>query len=95
LVKFTYFYFIGGLVFVLLYGKIIDAAVARFVAVNWLAVGLALALIAYGLPRKSTSDIAGFFYWLGIAWLILLFVVGTILIWSNGIGVQELQWLLN
>ncbi len=95
LVKFTYCYFIGGMVFVLLYWKFMDAAIAWFLAVNWLAAGLALPLIAYGSPRKGASDIAGVIYWLGIAWLTLLFVGGTALIWSNGIGVQELQWLLD
>ncbi len=94
LLKFTFFYFVGGIVLIPLCWKFIDADVARFIAVNWLAVGIALALISYGLARKSSSDVAGLLYWLGIAWLVLLFAVGTVLIWSDGIGVQELQLLL-
>ena len=95
LLKFTLFYFVGGIILILLYWQFIDADVARFIAVNWLAVGIALALISYGLPRKSSSDFAGLLYWLGIAWLVLLFGVGTVLIWSDGIGVKELQLLLD
>lgn len=95
LLKFNLFYFVGGIVLILLYWQFIDANVAMFIAINWLAVGIALALISYGLPRKSSSDFAGLLYWLGIAWLVLLFAAGTVLIWSEGIGVQELQWLLD
>ena len=71
-----------------------DAAVAKFLAANWLAVGLALALIIYGIGRKSTNATAAFFYYLGVAWLIVLFIAGVILITNDGIGVQELQWLM-
>jgi len=77
-----------------LYGVLIDPAVAWFLAVNWLAAGLGLAFIVYGIRRKSTSAVAGFIYYLGIAWLILLLAVGAFLISNDGIGVQELQWLL-
>lgn len=95
LLKFTFFYYVVGLVLILLYWQFIDADVARFIAVNWLAVGIALALITFGLARKSSSDFAGLLFWLGIAWLVLLLLVGTVLLWGGGIGVQELQWLLN
>ena len=95
LLKFTYVYFVGGIALVLLCWKFIDVDVAWFIGVNWLAVGIALALISYGLPRKSSSDFAGLLYWLGIAWLVLLFGVGTVLIWSDGVGVKELQLLLD
>lgn len=94
LLKFNLFYFVGGIVLILLYWNFIDADVAWFIAINWLAVGIALVLISYGLPRKSSSDFAGLLYWLGIAWLVLLFAAGTVLIWNDGIGIQELQLLL-
>jgi len=94
LVKFTIFYFAGGLTAILSYGYFVNVPVAWFLAMNWLAVGLALAPIAYGLPRKDKSDVAGLLYWLGIAWLILLFVAATILIWNDGISVQDLQLLM-
>lgn len=95
IVRFTYFYFVGGIIFILVYGTFVDRDVAVFVAANWLALGIAVALIAYGLPRKDTDDVAGLIYVIGIAWLVLLLVVGTVLIWIDGIGVQELQWLLD
>ena len=95
LTRFTYAYFGGGFVFIALYGTFINAAEARFLAVNWLAVGVALALIRYGMPRKDSSDIGALTYYIGIAWLILLLLAGIVLIWNTGIGVEELQWLLD
>jgi hypothetical protein len=95
LVRFTFFYFVGGIIFVLLYGIFVDRDVAIFVVVNWLALGIAVALIAYGLPRKDSDDVAGLIYIIGIAWLVLLLAAGIVLIWNDGIGVQELQWLLD
>jgi hypothetical protein len=95
LIKFTIFYFVGGLAAILTYGKFVDAPVAWFLAMNWLAVGLALAPIAYGLPRKNTSDVAGLLYWLGVAWLVILFAAAAILIWNDGISVQDLQLLMD
>jgi len=93
LVKFTYFYFIGGVIALLLCGMFYDLPVAKFLTANWLAVGIALALIIYGIGRKSDNATAAFFYYLGIAWLIVLFIAGVILISNDGIGVRELNWL--
>lgn len=93
LARFAYFYFIGGAVALVLCGVFYDIAVAKFLAANWLAAGLALALIIYGIGRKTTNGTAAFFYYLGIAWLIVLFIAGAILITYDGIGVKELQWL--
>jgi len=94
-VKFTYFYFVGGIIFVLLYGLYANRDVAIFLAANWIALGISVACIAYGLPRKKSDDFAGLIYIVGLAWLALLLVAGTALIWNDGIGVQELQWLLD
>ena len=94
-IKFAYFYFVGGIIFVVLYGLYADRNVALFVAANWIALGISVACIAYGLPRKNSSDVAGLIYIAGLAWLVLLLAAGIALIWNNGIGVQELQWLLN
>jgi hypothetical protein len=95
LVRFAYLYFVGGVVFILLYGTFVDRDVATFVAANWLALGIAVAFIAYGLPRKDSDDVAGLIYFIGIAWVVLLLAIGIVLIRSDGIGVQELHWLLN
>jgi hypothetical protein len=92
--KFAGFYFIGGLLLILVYWVFIDLAVAKFLALNWFAVGIAVAMIAYGMPRKNDSATAGLIYLLGIGWLILLLAIGTVLIWQQGIGVEEFQWLL-
>ncbi len=80
---------------ILVYWVFIDVAVAKFLALNWLAVGVAVAMIAYGMPRKNDSATAGLIYLLGIGWLILLLAIGTVLIWQQGIGVEEFQWLLD
>ena len=94
LTRFTYAYFGGGLVLIALYGTFIDAAEAWFLAVNWLAVGVALALIRYGMPRKDSSDVGALTYYVGIAWLVFLLLAGIVLFWNTGIGVEELRWLL-
>lgn len=94
-VKFAAFYFLGGLIFVVLYGMYADRDVAIFVAANWLALGISVACIAYGLPRKNASDVAGLIYIVGLAWLALLLAAGIALVWTDGIGVQELRWLLD
>lgn len=93
--KFAYFYFAGGIIFVALYGLYADRDVAIFVAANWFALGISVACIAYGLPRKNSSDVAGLIYIVGLAWLVLLLAAGIALVWTNGIGVQELQWLID
>lgn len=93
--KFAVFYFVGGIIFFALYGTYVDREVAIFFVANWLVLGFSVACIAYGLPRKDKSDVAGLIYIIGLAWLVLLFVAGLALIWTDGIGVQELQWLLD
>lgn len=92
--RFTYCYLAAGIAIVVLNGIFGQHEVAMFLAANWLAVGAALVLIAYGLSNKNSSDIAAVTYLLGLAWLILLLVAGIVLILNDGIGVQELQWLL-
>ena len=76
LAKFTWFYLIGGSVFVILSGVLVNHDAVGYVAAIWLLVGLALVLIVYGRARRSTSDVAGSMYLLGIAWLISLLIVG-------------------
>lgn len=87
-------YFAGGLLAVLLFWLLMGGAVARFVTVNWIALGVAVALIAYGLPRKETNPRAGLAYYLGIGWLLLLLIGGLLLLGNQGIGVDELGWLM-
>ena len=79
----------------MLYATYADRDIATFVAANWLALGISVACIAYGLLRKDNNDLAGLIFIIGIAWLVLLLVAGTVLAWKGGIGVQELKWLLN
>ena len=95
LTKFTRYYFIGGFVFFPLYAVIINPIEAGWMAASWLFVGPSLALIAYGMPRKSASRLAGLLYGLGIAWLILALVVGIELIWIRGFGLHDLQRILD
>ncbi len=93
--RFTFFYFIAGFLFVVVYAFYADRDVATFVAANWLALGISVACIAYGLARKESNDLAGLIYIVGLAWLVLLLGIGVALIWNDGIGVQELKWLLS
>lgn len=92
--RFAYLYFVGGMLLLLVLWLVADTSVARFVSANWLAVGIAVALMAYGLPRKATDPRAGFLFLLGVGWLLLLLIGGVVLFWQQGIGVMELQWLL-
>jgi len=94
LLRFSIFYFAGGLLLIVLCRIVVDSHIANFVALNWLAVGFSVACIAYGMPRKDESPVAGFVFFLGIGWLVLLLIAGTILIWQKGVGVEELRWLL-
>jgi sodium/proline symporter len=94
LLNFAYGYFVGGAAVIVLYWTFGDPLAAQFLAANWLAVGAGLALITYGNRRRRESEYARLLFLLGAAWLVLLFVAGLVLIWNDGIGVQELQWLL-
>ena len=76
LTKFTRFYFISGFGFVVLYALAIDPYLLGYFAAIWLLVGFGLALIAYGRARRSESDVAGTVYLIGIAWLLVLLLVG-------------------
>ncbi|MEQ9562027.1 MAG: hypothetical protein RLN69_05860 [Woeseiaceae bacterium] len=93
LVNLSIFYFIGGVLAIFALGYFVDEAVARFIGAAWLAVGIGLALVTIGAQRKSASEYAQFAYLLGLAWLALLLVAGVFVIWTGGIGVQELEWL--
>lgn len=93
LYRFALFYFLGGIAGILLYGLFVDIDAARFIAVNWLAVGISVALITWGMPRRASSDAAGVAYLFGLGWLVLLLVTGIVLIFTDGIGVEELRWL--
>ena len=93
LVNFSLFYFLGGLLAIVAIGYFHDPAVAKFVGVAWLAVGIALLLITIGAQRKATSEYAHLFYLIGFAWLALLLVAGIFIIWTGGIGVDELDRL--
>ncbi len=76
LTKFTRFYFIGGIVFVMLYALVFDPDLLVYLAAVWLLIGIGLGLIVYGRARRDVSDIAGPVYLLGIAWLIMLLFAG-------------------
>ena len=93
LTRFTWFYFAGGALLLAATALLADVATARFLALNWMAVGIALALISYGMPRKAKSDVAGAIYLVGIGWLVLLLIAGIFLLFNDGIGVAELDWL--
>jgi hypothetical protein len=95
LVNFSFFYFIGGLAFILAFGHYSDRAIASFIAAAWIAVGIALALITIGAQKKATNDVSQFIYLLGLAWLALLLAAGVVVIWFGGIGVEELEWLMH
>jgi hypothetical protein len=93
--NFSFFYFVGGAAAIALYAVFIDPVAAKFLLASWGVVGVGLALVAYGIRNKAGSDVAGFVYLLGIAWLVLLFLMGVAVICNGGIGVKELQWLLD
>ena len=95
LVNFSIFYFLGGLLAIVAVWYFHDQAVAQFIGVAWLAVGIALALITIGNLRKESSEYAHLFYLIGFAWLVLLLVAGIVVIWTGGIGVDDLNRLLN
>jgi hypothetical protein len=94
LVTFSYVYFIRGAAMIALCWYFVAPAIARFLGVNWIAVGIAMASITFGALYKDTSDLARFVYLMGLAWLALVFVVGIVLIWNDGIGAPELVLLL-
>jgi hypothetical protein len=95
LINFSFFYFVGGATAIALYGIFIDPAAAKFLLAGWIVVGVGLVLVTYGIRNRAGSDVAGFVYLLGIAWLVLLFLMGVAVIWNGGIGVKELQWLMD
>lgn len=87
---FAYFYGIGGIVFIALYGYLADADVARLIAFNWLAVGIALLLILYGRSNRHASDAAGLAYLAGLALLIIFLLYGGFQIWNMDLDWQQL-----
>jgi len=86
LTRFSYFYVGGGLAFIILLHFILERPLTRYLMYSWAAVGIALALIVFGRSRRAESDSAGLMYLLGIAWLILLFVVGIVFNWQQLTG---------
>jgi hypothetical protein len=95
LINFSLVYFIGGMLFIVAFGYFVDPAMARFIGAAWVVVGIALALITAGAQRKATSELAHFVYLLGFAWLLLLLFAGVVVIWTGGIGVEDLNRLLS
>ncbi len=93
LYRFALFYFPGGVRCILLDGLLVLCGAALLIAVLWLAVGDPVALITWGMPRRASSDAAGVAYLFGLGWLVLLLVTGIVLIFTDGIGVEELRWL--
>jgi len=87
LIRLAYFYVLGGIAFIGLYGYLVDVETAKSLTVSWLAVGFALALIIYGRAMRHASDRAAFIYLTGLALLAILLVVGVWLLWQQGFAV--------
>lgn len=90
LLRFAYFYLLGGIAFIGLYGYLVDPTVAKSIAINWVAVGIALVLVVYGRANRHHSDRAALVYLVGVALLVMLLAVGTYLIWKQGAAIPRL-----
>ena len=95
LVRLAYFYVVGGIAFIALYGYLVDPVTARSLAVSWLAVGLALALIIYGRAKRHASDTAALIYLAGLALLVIMLAVGVFLLWKQGAAIPLTREFLN
>ena len=91
LLRLSYFYFGGGVVFIGLYAYLLDVDGAKSIVVRWLAVGFALGMIVYGRSKRHESEVAALIYLTGLALLAILMVVGIYLIWDQGIILPEIQ----